>query len=592
MTFTPFFVALHATDDLEERKKLDYAFSTLSVSETKMTLFNNVVTLNATTRQLFIKCASQLSFKMEQNRHGEWFLRAFRKSPRSPFKDSSLSLMDSNWLAKNISAGEVSERFYDELENMVMRTDPELLKLKEYSANWYSGHTFETMLAFPFLRNYTLEVSPSRPPLANLLGFSHGLHDTALSLISLNSEGIPLHKGLRQANSLAEFFSDVSKNNRSMFRSERDYESMCRVNATWLFLTWRLGVPAEFLNTMMPKQDEPKTRNISIPRTYIDQFKVILKRLNVDEIRLIKNMFRYLPTDSLRSFAFTSIIKQRVPYAAQKASFNYKRYQQEIDWRKIPMDKRTTLACEMLDVISGKNEDYKLFEDGLTLFFSHWFAKNVTPELLTSSFSKYHELKSLLAEQLDVDITKSECFKIETVGDVSFLAKNYSGMLKALNPRALKWNYNFFNLIYDTQSNSYVEISGILVSEVLEEAKKRLNSVDQHLLRIGRALTPENRCLFLQVPSNMSKHKNFWKYVDYGVRDCNRITALKKIKAGKRASVEFNNLPDDMFYEFVLDLSVDEFMEQFGQHLNVAADDVQLNADVALMVRPKKGVPF
>lgn len=84
---------------------------------------------------------------------------------------------------------------------------------------------------------------------------------------------------------------------------------------------------------------------------------------------------------------------------------------------------------------------------------------------------------------------------------------------------------------------------------VIEEGAKR---AEEHLERLGRKISLENKVSYLSFPGNERKFRNTWRYYDLGITDLDRILALKQAKIhSKEDIIAYGGLPDEMFKELV-----------------------------------------
>lgn len=526
---------------LRERKEGTQLYRVF-ITDKKITVYSKTIIRTAKSQVLFEKVVEQKTFSLHKNHKGELYLKSFNRSAGGSITDMSLSLV-------------LNKRQLTALLPPSMPEDCKLL-VEKTILGWFGyEHSDETLynlqdkLLFPAFKDTT---------------FPRGL-GIDLVLSDLQKKTSRVTKALRESSSWNEFVMNLCPTAHTL-------NDVAVINDNY---------PSKMLPIAVMELP-PMSALFS---TYGDTLHHVVDTFNKMDVSLLAFMFKNLPSED-RIVGLKTMLSLTNFHLQNFKESNFYQYSNhefiENSLNKVPAKLRPELARKLLKTLVGidahiKDTGLASFKDTylityLTNAFRHWFAEEVLESQL-KTVAQIDDLDDRFMELFGVPFPKAspiikfhEIVKGEESGDLEFYSIN-TGQLLVKNP---EYHYDMLGSLmslgslipqrglygvmngYVGEDGTFVPVSGDLhsIDDIMDMVESGTKTVDSHLVRIGREVTPENRRAFLAFRHKERKFKNSWKYYDLGVTDVKKILAFKKAKiTSKRDILTYNELPDEMFYE-------------------------------------------
>lgn len=533
----------HRSNVLRERKEGTQLYRVF-ITDKKITVYCKTIIRTSKSQVLFEKIVEQKTFSLHKNHKGELYLKSFNRSAGGSITDMSLSL-----------ALNKRPRNTNNLLPSSMPDDCKLLVEKTILAWFGYEHSAETLyqmqdrLLFPAFKDET---------------FPRGL-GTDLALSELQKVTSRVTKTLRESSSWNEFVMNFCPTAHTL-------NDVAIINDNY---------PSKMLPIAVM---ELPPMSALFP-TYGDTLQHIVDTFNKMDVSLLAFMFRNLPPNDriVGLETMLSLTNFHLQNFKGNGFYQYSSHESiENSLNKVPAKLRPELARQLLKTLVGTDAHIKdtglaSFKDTylvtyLTNAFRHWFAQEVLESQL-KTVAQIEDLDNRFMELFGVSFPKTspiikfhEIVGTEETEDLEFYSIN-TGQLLVQNP---EYHYDMLGSLmslgapvpqrglygvmngYIGEDGTFVPVSGDLhsIDDIMDMVESGTKTVDSHLARIGRAVTPENRRAFLGFRHKERKFKNSWKYYDLGVTDVKKILAFKKAKiTSKRDILTYKELPDEMFYE-------------------------------------------
>ena len=542
----------HLTGEItrEEGTKLVRVF----VTDRTLTIFEKEIVRTKKSGVLFEKVLSQQTLAVHENSHGQKYLKFLRKSLTGGIKDVSLG-HHYNFAPKNyVLLVTIRETILGWFEG----------ELDKKQCNWYRGLSISAMvsqLMFPATRD---------PRFLNNVNVFDLLR-------SLHGIGYPVLRLLRECGTWDEFLPALCPT----FGAQADVDEL-----------------EHNIFDLLHVAVMPLGRSlISLQEEYgADQILLFKKSFSIYDHTLIRFMMENsTPDEREESFrdlmtlvALFSRIKllnrmKTLPYSSSLHS----QVTRELDFEQIPRKSWRELAnllraqiktlCEEFSKDSETNPRLQnpVIETRLSDTVRGWYAERFfeprmrTERTLTDIETRFHQL--FHAAPWETDRPHLHRFTVrwqETKEGTVFMrlpiedpwapnASKASDLLLLLIqtvPRKdrVKRSGRGFNAYFEDGEVKYLPGDVWSIDEVLSLIETRTAAVDAELARLDQPLTPESRTAYLRCDPKERKFKNTWKYYDWGVRDSEKVLALKKCGVKNKKDVQmYDALPDEMFYELL-----------------------------------------
>lgn len=515
------------------------------VTDTQVTIHNKRLVKTPKGDSLFEKTIGKDIFSLHENANGTKYLKHFRKKLGSATStDVSLKSLTGKLFEYPITL--ISDECLEFIEKTVL--------------DWFgydyrrSLDEIKAQLLFPALRNAGL---PSETKLSSLLSEVQNDYGTVT-------------KALRENDSWLAFIMDICKS------------TMKTVNDAVIVDT--------HIEELLPVAMMNLGRTLSI---LYKEHKYTLLELRKSfmsiDLKFIHFMFKYLPASS-RGDALATLLglvrahQVRRQLRNPKNKINFAYVNSDVALNKVPLKTRSRLASEFLKSLKETYDEVSnsiatsntQVETELCNVFRYFFYQVVLEPSLKSELTvetvetRFQELigTPLRSDPSPIEFvrkrTTSFCIlaAIDTKKELYY--SNVFMSLKALvtklpKNRGIDAGYHFLNG-YVAVDGDFMLSSGRFYSldDIMQMIEAGVTTVDEHLSKLGREATPENRLAFLTLGIKERMFKSTWKYYDLGVTDPYKILMLKKNKVfGKKDIETYNALPDEMFYEFLALSSVE-----------------------------------
>lgn len=325
---------------------------------------------------------------------------------------------------------------------------------------------------------------------------------------------------------------------KSWIATQEDLETLAQFNEWWVFGNWNVGMTVSELSLQVPDFLQLYKSSDFV----LQMIALMSKFSSIDErAKMFRTCVSLLRAEQKRKF-----------YHVQKASLKALTYEQKKSLSKFLNEK----------VLQAENI---FLDDALEQFFSEWYSVNVLTAGL-APLSGTTVIDYTLAH-FGYELSDDEVRVKQTQADSSlFLLRGtrYGDLNFAEYLQAACRDDNLFpsaDIFFKVAGVPFSSRDGILVHEsrLLDGLGLVKEEVDGQLVGLGQDVTVLNRQMFFKLPPELRSHKFAWKMVKLGVVDAKRIRAFKEAKISARKEVsEFNNLPDNLFYDIISQNDVKE----------------------------------
>lgn len=499
----------------------------------------------------------RLYYELKTNTHGDKYLKITRKFDTITEDDVSLPTLKRKEL--------VWSNYYivldnwSELENVINET---ICEWFDYPKDTELG-TIKAGLLFPALRN--LESMNAK--------YKAMFNPQDLSALNLAlGRKSRVAQALRGNSDWASFVKDLCSEEAIV--NEEDVDDILSLPDLGLFhlATMRLGMSISEANQL-------GTATSDFLSTFTSE----------GDRRCIRFMLEYLP-DSQRLFStelvfdiatrFIKLKQSGYTISTERASADLMsiwRSRWVLPVQRIPTNLRPALAQALLERLSEGvepsitqvEEEKDQRPDGvhsieLNLFetFTHWFAEYVVEPSLQTQLTQY-DVEKRCGELFGPDFSDlSQYILFDNSKTGMFWHHNPANMgadMALLLQSALRRSaaYHEIHLGYDC----YMSSEGKLITQkeaiysldyLMDLIEISAKETDKALIKLGRAVTTENRVAYLTFHPSERGVKSSWHYYDLGVTESRKIVALKMCKIANEDDIRtYAALPDELFYELI-----------------------------------------